>query len=134
MIVFKRLLVALILSATITTTGMSAVQAPVPIPTVTVVEVKKLTVDEAIVKYSDLYNVNLQLMRSVINCESSFNPNAIGDNGHSRGLVQIYDDYHPTISHEQAFDIEFSVEFLAKNISRGRGYLWTCFRNINKAP
>jgi soluble lytic murein transglycosylase-like protein len=101
--------------------------------TVTVVEVKKLiSIDDKILKYANQYNVNLQLMRSVVDCESSFNPNAVGDNGHSRGLVQIYDNYHPTISHEQAFDPDFALEYLAKEISEGRGRQWSCYRMLTR--
>jgi hypothetical protein len=82
--------------------------------------------------YTDKYGISDQnkLLTEVIRCESQFNRYAIGDNGHSRGLVQIYDDYHPDITHTQAFDEEFAVEFLVKNVSEGRGYLWSCWRNL----
>lgn len=73
--------------------------------------------------------VSADVMKTVIKCESQYNPNAVGDNGHSRGLVQIYDDYHPNISHEQAFDPVFAINFLADNLKAGRGHLWTCYRN-----
>jgi len=82
--------------------------------------------------YTEKYGISSQnnLLVEVVRCESSFNPRAIGDNGHSRGLVQIYDDYHPKITHEQAFDINFSLEFLVKSVAEGRGYWWTCHRNL----
>lgn len=101
--------------------------------TVTTIEVKEpISISEKIDKYANQYGVNSQLMRDVVFCESGFNPNAIGDNGHSRGLVQIYDDYHPTISHEQAFDPDFALNFLAREMSQGNGHLWTCHRKLTQ--
>lgn len=106
---------------------------PKPVTTIEVKEpIRELSIDEKIVKYANQYGVNSQLMRDVVKCESSFNPNAVGDFGHSRGLVQIYDTYHPTISHEQAFDPDFALNFLAREMSQGRGYLWTCHRNLTR--
>ena len=72
--------------------------------------------------------ISASIMHNVIACESSYNPNALGDAGHSRGLVQIYDDYHPNVTHEQAYDPEFAITFLADAVKSGRGYLWTCYR------
>ena len=89
------------------------------------------TIDELIEEKAKLYQVSPIVMHQVIKCESQYNPNAIGDGGHSRGLVQIYDDFHPTVTHEQAFDPEFSITFLAKNLAQGNGHLWTCYRNLN---
>lgn len=82
--------------------------------------------------YTDKYGISDQnkLLTEVIRCESRFDRYAIGDGGHSRGLVQIYDDFHPDITHEQAFNEEFAVEFLVKNVAEGRGHLWTCWRNL----
>jgi soluble lytic murein transglycosylase-like protein len=101
--------------------------------TVTTIEVKKpMSISEKIDKYANQYGVNSQLMRDVVFCESGLNPNAVGDNGHSRGLVQIYDDYHPTISHEQAFDPDFALNFLAREMSQGNGHLWTCYRKLTQ--
>lgn len=101
--------------------------------TVTLIEVKKYTtIDEKIEKYAHQYNVSSQLMRDVVMCESGMNPNALGDQGHSRGLVQIHDYYNPTISHEQAYDPDFALEFLAKGISSGQGGRWTCYRQLTQ--
>ena len=72
--------------------------------------------------------VSASILHNVIACESSYNPNALGDAGHSRGLVQIYDNYHPNVTHEQAYDPEFAIAFLADAVKNGRGYLWTCYR------
>lgn len=67
-------------------------------------------------------------MRTVIGCESHFNPNAVGDHGLSRGLVQIYGPAWPEITDQEALDPEFSTRFLAEKLSEGQGNLWTCYR------
>jgi hypothetical protein len=67
-------------------------------------------------------------MHTVINCESSYNPRALGDNGYSRGLVQIHSYYHPTVTDEMAYDPDFAIEFLAEKLQQGKGHLWTCYR------
>lgn len=69
-------------------------------------------------------------MREIIHCESSGNPNAIGDNGQSYGLAQIHLPSWPDISKEQALDPEFAINFLAEKLSKNQGYLWTCWRML----
>jgi soluble lytic murein transglycosylase-like protein len=78
--------------------------------------------------YSKKYSVESKLLADVIDCESSYNIYALGDGGHSRGLAQIHDEFHPEVSDEQAYDPEFAVEFLARYISEGKGSQWTCYR------
>ena len=106
---------------------LSTVQAASAPASVAIV-VQPKTIHEKIDFYAEKHNVSAEIISKVINCESSFNPNAVGDNGHSRGLVQIYDDYHPEVTHEQAFNEDFAIEFLAKKLAKGQGHLWTCYR------
>ncbi len=89
------------------------------------------TINEIIDDTAKQFNVSPTVMHAVIKCESTYNPRAIGDGGHSRGLVQIYDSFHPTVTHAQAFDPEFAITFLAKNLAQGKGHLWTCYRQLN---
>ena len=88
------------------------------------------TLTERIEHYAALYGVSAEEMTEVIDCESGGNPRALGDSGKSRGLVQINRDYHPDISDNQAFDIDFSLDFLAENLAKGNGKWWTCWRNL----
>lgn len=90
------------------------------------------TIDELIHDSALKYGVSESVMRTVIRCESGFRPNAIGDHGHSFGLVQIYLPAWPSITREQALDPEFAVEFLAQKLSNQQGYLWTCHRLLVK--
>lgn len=83
--------------------------------------------------YSELYKVDSNLIRKIIKCESGNKPNAVGDHGNSFGLSQIYLPAHPTITKEMALDTDFAIDFLAKNLSQGKGKLWTCYAKV-KAP
>lgn len=103
-----------------TTVSANTLSAPVYYPT-------PKTTEELIVEKSAEYKVSADLMRKIIHCESSGNPNAVGDYGNSFGLVQIYLPAHPTITKEQALDKEFAVSFLAKGIAEGYAWWWTCY-------
>ena len=94
------------------------------------VEAQKPTINTLIDQYATLYDVSAITMHKVIKCESGYNPKAIGDGGKSYGLVQIHLPSHPTITKEQAFDSEYAINFLAKNLDAGKGKLWTCYRLI----
>lgn len=67
-------------------------------------------------------------MTSVVGCESSFNPKAVGDNGTSFGLAQIHLPAHPHITKEQAFDPYFALNFMASEMKAGRSWKWTCYK------
>jgi soluble lytic murein transglycosylase-like protein len=79
--------------------------------------------------YSERYDVPAHVTSTVVRCESQYNPNAVGDGGNSRGLVQIHKPSHPNISDEEAFDPDFALKFLTKNLAEGKGRMWTCWRN-----
>lgn len=89
------------------------------------------TVQECIIYYSDKYNVSASLMAKVIYCESSNNPNAVGDNGTSFGVSQIHLPAHPHVTKEQAKDIPFAVEFMAKAFANGDEWMWSCYRIVD---
>lgn len=82
---------------------------------------------------ADEYEVPRETMYAVVNCESSFNPDAIGDGGDSHGLSQINLPSHRNVTEEMAHDPQFALRFLAGHLKAGDGNMWTCFRNY-KAP
>lgn len=90
-----------------------------------------LSVNQLITASAHKYSVNRQIIADVVACESNGNPNAIGDSGRSFGLVQIFLPAHPNISKKQALDPVFAIDYLAKEISHGRGSAWTCFRLLS---
>jgi len=96
---------------------------------VEVVEVSTLSIDELIAFNAKHYGVSEEVIHTVINCESGYNSNAVGDGGQSYGLVQIHQpSWHKLISIEESLDPAFAIDFLARNLSEGNGHLWTCYR------
>lgn len=76
------------------------------------------------------YQVSPKLMKKVINCESRYKPNAVGDGGYSFGLSQIYLPAHPNVTKEEALDPKFAIEFMAEKFSQGKARLWTCYKLV----
>lgn len=107
------------MTGTVTASSVEAPIAPAP---------KVQTIDEIIISKSKEYGVSETTVRQVIKCESSGNPNAVGDGGNSFGLVQIHLPSHPYVSKEEALNPEFAIDFLTKNLSQGKGRMWTCYR------
>lgn len=67
-------------------------------------------------------------MKKTMKCESSYNPNAVGDGGTSHGLSQIHLPAHKTVSLDEARDPKFAIEFMAENFGKGNAPIWTCYR------
>ena len=112
------------------TTTYESVYPATDVPVIEQPTTLPVTPKEIIRSVSDSTGISYDVMYNVIECESGFNPNAIGDNGHSFGLVQIFLEYHPTVTKEQALNPEFAINFLAEKLSQGKGNLWTCYRTI----
>lgn len=73
-------------------------------------------------------NPQKQVIIKTLTCESSLNPQAVGDYGHSFGLAQIYLPAWPAITKEQALDPEFAIDFMSEKFAAGYQHLWTCWR------
>lgn len=89
--------------------------------------------------YASTYDVPEELMKKIIKCESGFNPSIqsevpdkTGPNGRedSWGLAQIHLPDHLGTTKEQATDIDYALNFLASNLKKGRGGMWTCFKKL----
>ncbi len=100
--------------------------------------------DNLIEKYSKQYNVSFALMSAIMDAENkSRNPNLqsglkynftkaslgiyYGEREYSFGLVQINLHYNPHITMAQATDPEYSIEFLAKELSLGHHSKWGAY-------
>ena len=93
------------------------------------------TVNELVLQYSKEYDVSATQMKNIMNCE---NPEQIptlqsrftkkGKREQSYGLVQINLPAHKDITYAQAIDPEFSISFLAEQLSKGNGKIWSCYR------
>lgn len=95
-------------------------------------------VETIVAQAAKRHNVSLEVMKTVISCESGFdtkiqskyiNPKT-GEREKSFGLVQINLPSHPYVTYEEAIDPYFSAEFLARNLAAGKGSMWTCYRDI----
>lgn len=52
-----------------------------------------------------------------------------GEQEKSFGLVAIHLPDHPNVTKEQATNVEFALNFLGENLAKGKGSMWTCWRN-----
>lgn len=79
--------------------------------------------------YAFIYSVDEIKMHKMIHCESTHNPNAENINKweESYGLVQINVKAHTSISKEEALNPDFAIRFLAENLSKGKGKMWSCY-------
>jgi len=94
-------------------------------------------IKDRIKTYSETYGVSEEVMNVVVACESQYNhttqsfvPDPTGPNSRedSWGLVQIHLPSHPNITKDQAVEIEFSLNFLADNLSKDNGRIGICWR------
>lgn len=86
---------------------------------------KPETLEEKADRIADEWGVPRETLRNLVTYESQWNPNARGDSGHARGLVQIHDVFFPDVTDEQAFDPGFSLNFAAKAIKEGWEHRWS---------
>jgi hypothetical protein len=102
-----------------------AISATIPAP-----EVVPLSIQGTIDAYARLYGVSAKELYDILNCESGLNPQAEGDkeNGQftSFGISQIHLIAHPDITKAEALDYDFSIQFMAEQISKGNAQIWTC--------
>ena len=87
------------------------------------------TLNDKISSIAFKYHVPEKTMFKIISCESSFNPNnhTQSSRENSWGLVQINLKAHPEITQEEAVNPDFALNYLAKNLAKGNGGMWTCY-------
>jgi LysM repeat protein len=64
------------------------------------------------------YKIPPDILKSIFYAESTWNPGAVGDGGHSYGIGQVYSKAHPDFdrqraSQDLAYQIDYSARFLA---------------------
>jgi len=120
----------IIASAVINYQNVLAVDYPVADVQVRQEQVEYTIAEHVNMIMKDEFNLSFEEMmeaNALIACESSYNPWAIGDGGHSLGLWQIHGGYHD-ISEQDRFDVYFSTRWsIQKYIDSGRSWrLWSC--------
>lgn len=86
------------------------------------------------------YGTDADLMLRIVECETAHSIASTtiqsrhyrdGIREQSYGLVQINLPHNPDLTYEQATDPLFSIDYLAKQLKAGRGFLWSCFSMVN---
>lgn len=90
-------------------------------------------IKQLISDYSRKYGVSEALMTHIVQAESTgsttiqSNYYHKGKRENSWGLVQINLDWNPEVTKEEALDPNFSLNFLASNLKKGKCKMWsTC--------
>ncbi len=84
-------------------------------------------------RYSQLYSQPLWVIKHIVDHESMASTTKIGDMTiicpvginkgkpvRARGVIQITECYHPEITDEEAFDPNFSLNYLGSELSKGK--------------
>lgn len=85
--------------------------------------------------YSAKYGIYVGTLYDIIECETAHTFDPYIQSGHyidgvrenSHGLAQINLTIHSDITYEQATDPDYAIEFLARNLSEGRTWMWACY-------
>ena len=116
------------LGATLPTNGAGYIQFISP-EALQDVPVSTSTVHDILIPmYAGLYNVPTTTLDKVVSCESGYGEYQEGDHGTSFGLSQIHLPAHPDITKQQAYNPFFSLNYMASEISKGHGSMWTCYQ------
>jgi hypothetical protein len=76
------------------------------------------------------YGLNYDVLYKVIHCESSWNPNAVGDNGLAFSVAQFH---RPTFNYFCKGEYEnpyHQIDCMAYMFSIGKQYHWTCYKML----
>jgi surface antigen len=119
------LILSLIASGLSGTTVYIAEHWANPVHAEVIQETPEESIEDKAKTIAEAYGVSFDIMNKIIENESKWNPDAIGDNDNSYGLIQIHLPSHPEITKEQALNPEFALDFLAKEIKAGREWQWT---------
>lgn len=112
---------------------------PIDLNSTTSLLERKSAVKILVLHYADKYKVNPEVMMNVLTCENdqfdpdlqSYHPaNSFNGRELSFGLAQLHLPSHPEISIEQATDPDFSIEYMASEMSKGRASQWSCYKQI----
>lgn len=76
------------------------------------------------------YGLNISRFMATINCESGWNPSAVGDAGTSYGITQIHLPAHPGITESEALDPRWSIEWMAKQWADNNYTAWSCWNDL----
>lgn len=93
---------------------------------------KPLTVQETIVKYAQVFAVPEKELLTVAQCESGFNPKAIGDQGHAVNIFQFHKPTFETYAQKLGENLDYysyhdQAKLAAYMFSIKQQKHWTCW-------
>lgn len=89
------------------------------------------TPETAINFWAQFYDFNAQQVYNVVQCESHFDPNAVGKLG-ELGLVQIFRKYHLEVTPEEAQDPDWALPWMLRQWKAGHASEWSCYVHLYK--
>lgn len=87
-----------------------------------------LSIRNYIIEQSKIYGVDETQALFIVEHESKFNPQAIGDDGQSIGLWQISKKWHPEVGEKCSTDFRCSTLWSIKRIKQGYINEWSAWR------
>ena len=86
-------------------------------------------------KYTEQYGVDPKIFKKVMFCESSNNPNAIGDRGLARNVLQFHKQTFLAYEKRLGVDLEYDsykdqIQLAAWMFSQGEQYNWSCYKIV----
>ena len=86
--------------------------------------------------YADMYGVDRKVALKVAECESEFKTTATGDSGKAYGVFQFHKPTFKEFAKEfgdeslEYKNTEHAIELAVWALAQGKGYHWTCYRNL----
>lgn len=77
--------------------------------------------------YAANYGVSDAIMQTIIQNESQYQWNDVGDHGTSFGACQIHLPAHPDITQAEAENPDFCLDWTARQIVAGHAEMWTTY-------
>jgi hypothetical protein len=95
----------------------------------------ELSLEGQVNYYSGVFQTDANLVKRVIECESKWNVNAVGDNGLSNGIAQFQKASFNRLSKLMGETLDYNsphdqIKLLVWCIKNGHGREWTAYRAI----
>jgi transglycosylase-like protein with SLT domain len=83
------------------------------------------TLQEKVTRIAVLNGVNPDKLANLVESESNWNPQSVGDKGCSYGIAQINICANKEVTKEQALDPDFALQWASTRLAGGKDWLWT---------
>ena len=73
--------------------------------------------------------IDPQRFTATLQCESGYDPQAVGDQGTSLGIAQIHLPAHPNVTSQEALNPIWSIDWAAQNFAKDPE-IWSCYHKL----